>query len=51
MDYREKTKNLLDMIIKEDVLYYLWLLVADVAFEQGLLPESPFEHIDVGQSS
>ena len=47
MDYREETKQLLDAIHKENVLAYIWYIVADISFDLGLIPESPFENESV----
>ena len=43
MNYREEINILLDGIQKENVLRYLWIIICDIALEQGLITEVPYE--------
>lgn len=43
MDYREEIRKLLDGIKKENVLRYLWIIICDIAMEQGIITEVPYE--------
>lgn len=43
MDYREEVKKLLDAIQKENILFFILVIVADIALEQGIISELPYE--------
>lgn len=43
MDYREEIIRYLYGIEKENVLYYIYIIVCDIALEQGLITEVPYE--------
>ena len=43
MDYREEIRKLLDGISRERVLRYIWIIICDIALEQGIISEVPYE--------
>ena len=42
MFYKTETKKYIDQFTRENVLRYIWIIVADIAHEQGLISEVPY---------
>lgn len=43
MDYREEIIRLLDIMQNENTLLFILIIVADIALEQGIISEVPYE--------